>query len=291
MAKTFKNVLLLYKRSAYQLYFLDSKSSMRPQNPIVVKECEAFKEAHDSHYATLRTVARTLFRHGVRFTECYRGRNIPYSAFDLVITVGGDGTFLEAARKIKHQVMLGVNSAPKYSVGRYCVANKDNFEGILKRLLAGRFKIKHFHRLRVQFDHRRQPVEALNDVLICHRNPAVLCRYGIQRGSRFEEQRSSGIWVSTPAGSTGAIHSAGGKGMDPYAKKIQYVPRELYESKGSRYRLKGGIVPAGQKIKITSLMRQGMVFLDGAHQKFPFDFGSQLMISLSSHPVKTVSLR
>ena len=72
-------------------------------------------------------MAKILLTHGIRFTESYRGRGIDYLKYDLIITVGGDGTFLEAAKHAKHQIILGVNSAPDHSVGRFCIANKYNF--------------------------------------------------------------------------------------------------------------------------------------------------------------------
>src|SRR3989338_7022356 len=117
-------VLILYKRSAYRIYFMEKNSSLKKnKSNILKKEIGRFKKAHDLHYQTLKVIAKSLLTHGIRFTECSRGKNINYSKFDLVISVGGDGTFLEAARKSKGNVILGVNSAPNYSVGRLCIAN------------------------------------------------------------------------------------------------------------------------------------------------------------------------
>lgn len=291
MNKKFKNILLLYKRSAYKIYFLDPKRPLASLKGRFIKgEFARFKKSHDQHYNALHNISRVLYSHGVRFTECYRGKNINYSPYDLVITVGGDGTFLEAVRKITNQVIIGVNSAPQYSVGRFCIANAENFEKIVKQILAGKFKIAKLHQIQIQFSKNQKPINALNDVLICHQNPAMLCRYYIEIGRYREEQRSSGIWISTAVGSTGAIKSAGGKILPQFDKLMQYKPRELYQGKLNPYKLRGGVLGPKEGIKIVSLMRRGMVYIDGAHQKVGFEYGDSIQIKLSANPIKTIQI-
>ena len=74
----------------------------------------------------------------------------------------------------------------------------------------------------------------------------------------------------------------------PQNKNLQYKPRELYSGRGTHYRFKGGLIPDGEHIKITSLMREGVVYVDGSHICVPFAFGSTLKISRSKHPLKVV---
>jgi len=70
-----------------------------------------------------------------------------------------------------------------------------------------------------------------------------MSRYYLQVGKLLEEQRSSGVWIATAAGSTGGLRSAGGKVLPKEDKKFQYKPRELYYGKKTCYHLKGGIKP------------------------------------------------
>lgn len=288
----FKNILVLYKRSAYKIYFLEKRSSLRDmiRSPFFLKQKASFKRSHDAHYGTLRSIAKTLFSLGIPFHESYRGRGVNYNNYDLVITVGGDGTFLEAARHLNKQILLGVNSAPQFSVGRFCIATAQNFEKVIKETLHGKHKVGYLQRLRVIVDGHDKHVDALNDILICHKNPAVLCRYHLSVKGTTEEQRSSGIWVATPAGSTGAIKSAGGKIIKPYTKKFQYMPRELYVGHNGKYKLKGHVLTGRETIKIVSLMREGMLYCDGAHYHVPFHYGSKAHVSLSPNPIKTIVL-
>ena len=284
-------ILVLYKRSAYESY-IDARRSLRlkGRNDIVEKELKYFKEAYLEHYASLRLVLKTLKSFGLSCVKRYRGQRIDYKPFDFIITVGGDGTFLEAARHIKDQIILGVNSAPRYSVGRYCMANPKNFRIFMEKILKGRVKIHHFYQLSLNFPQSTQPVYALNDILVCHPNPATMSRYYLKIEGQEEQQRSSGLWVSTASGSTAAIRSAGGKVMSKYDEKIQYQPRELHYFKANQYRLTGGILPAGKKINIISLMHEGRIYVDGDHLSFPFPYGAGIKIQNSLKPITTISI-
>jgi len=288
---TLKNVLVLYKKSAYKIYFLEKRRAFHIKNKTVIqKELKRFKRSHDEHYATLKTIESVLSQHRIRFTKSCRSSKVNYEPYDLVITVGGDGTFLEAARNIKSSVLLGVNSSLSYSVGNFCLANRDNFEIILKRILRKNFKISIVQRLRLDIDGGRKTINCLNDLLICHSNPAAMSRYILKIGKNKEEQRSSGMWIATPAGSSGAIQSAGGNRITHTAKRIQYMPRELYRGGKWKYRLTGGVLSARQSITAISLMRKGKIYVDGTHWEHPFSLGSTVKITLSPHPIKTIDL-
>jgi len=277
-----RTVLLLYKKSAWSIY-------SRKGHPRA--EIDRYKKVHDEHLSTLVTVEGVLHKYGINYSEYARGQKIPYQRYRMVITVGGDGTFLEAARNAGNQVLLGVNSAPGTSVGKLCVATAKNFEKIIRRLRAGKgFHLDSWHRLRLKLDPISKPLDCLNDVLICHQNPAAVSRYQLKIGDIKEEQRSSGLWIAAPAGSSGAIQSAGGKQIKITAKRIQYMPRELYRGVNPPYRLKGGILTEKQTIAVISLMRDGNIFVDGTHVRLKFPFHVTLKISLSPKPVKVIQI-
>ena len=154
--------------------------------------------------------------------------------------------------------------------------------------LKGETPVKMFNRLEIVFNDGHGHMEVLNDVLVCHRNPAALSRYYLKIGHHKEEQKSSGLWVSTAAGSSGGIYSAGGKVLSDQSRSFQYRPRELYRRKGSSYKLNGALLRSSQILSVTSLMREGVVFVDGSHVCLPFSFGTTVKIKKSSHPLKVV---
>jgi len=115
-----------------------------------------------------------------------------------------------------------------------------------------------------------------------------MSRYYLTVGKIREEQRSSGVWVATAAGSSGGLHSAGGKILPQEAKEFQYKPRELYRGRHTFYHLKGGVLKPAQKITMTSLMREGVVFVDGSHVCLPFSFGAKIFVQRSPNPLKII---
>lgn len=273
-------ILVVYKRSP----LLVVGTSLAVKN-------ECFRRNHASHYATLKHVGGILEAHGLDHHQHLRGPKIKYTDYDLIISVGGDGTFLEAARNsTSKQLILGINSDPSWSVGQFCATNVNGFEALLLKTLR-KPSFKKLHKLRVTFLDKKHPrfVECLNDVLFCHANPASMSRYIMTIGKQTEEQRSSGVWFSSAAGSTGAIFSAGGVKLPLESLSIQYIPRELYHARtNAPYHLTGGVLKPKSHIMIDSRMPHGRVFIDGAHIKFPLTFCQRIRIELSSAYIRMV---
>jgi NAD+ kinase len=292
MTKVLKKVLLIHKKSAYSIYFMERKIHLaKGKRTDLQKEIKRFKKAHDEHYASLKEIERILVKHGIEYTKCSRDQKINYARYDLIITLGGDGTFLEASRNIKDQVILGVNSAPSFSVGKLCIGTSGNFEKIIRHIIGKRFTLSLWPRLRLALEGHVRPIDCVNDILIAHSNPAAVSRYYLKIGDVKEEQRDSGLWISTAAGSSGAIQSAGGRTIKNEEKKMQYMPRELYYGFSKKYRHKGGVLRGFKSIAITSLMRNGMIYIDGTHYELKFPFNYVLKVSFSPNPLKTIKLK
>ena len=300
MRVNLKKVIVLYKRSAYEVYFLERQRSLfKKHRRFDTKEISNFKKAHITHYQTLKGVLEFLKERGIKFKKCTRGRKVNLERYDLIITVGGDGTFLEAARRLKRQIILGVNSDPERSIGRFCGADKSTFKKVLADIMKGKAKIRPLNRIKLTLQKPFRSVNpvrelfsngvnVLNDILVCHENPAAMTRYYISINGVREEHRNSGLWISTAAGSSGAIRSAGGKVMAQNDKRIQYMQREMQYYKGIKNKLKSGIVRLRKPVTIKSLKHRCVVYVDGAHARFPFDFGDVIRISSPGEPLRVV---
>lgn len=280
-------ILLLCKQSTYASFFLSHRRQPnRWRKFFTGDDIRRMHESHENHFWALKHLESVLKNKGLQFTKIRRGTSINYQRFDVVITFGGDGTFLEAARQIKEKLIWGVNSDPLWSVGRFCSGNPDNFKTLLDGLLKGEFNCKTFHRLQLRIEGEGdKPFNVLNDILISHQSPAAMSRYYLKIGDRQEEQKSSGIWIATAVGSSGAMYSAGGKILPEESSRIQYRPRELYYH---TYKFRGGVLKEGQGLSVTSLMRQGSVFVDGSHVCLPFSLGVTAKISRSPFPLHVV---
>ena len=275
-------VLVVYKKDAYQQYLQEQQDPrlvrlLRRRHPDVLD----MRDAHAIHTAALERVVHALRRLGVEFDLAYRADLKVTKRYDLVVSVGGDGTFLQAARSIARTPILGVNSDPARSEAVFCAATSRTFPALLRRAVRGTLPSLRLYRLELSLNGRRLPHRALNDVLIAHDDPATMSRYRLRIGRMEELQKTSGLWVATAAGSSSAVWAAGGERLSWRTKAFQYRPRELYRGRLSRARLRGRVLPPRQRIQVTWLMRRGGAFVDGPHVRIPLAFADKLELRLS----------
>ncbi len=284
-----KKICVIYKRSVYQKYIV------RKRNPHLVRLyktghplTQRFRSAHASHTEALRKILDAIRATNIPFRAEKRQHIGKLDSYDLIITVGGDGTFLRTSHYVQNQLMWGVNSAPKASVGALLSTTGEDFLDKLKRVIKGQFRTVNLNRLQVAINGKPVDSPALNDVLFTHRSPAGIARYTLKIGKQKEEQRSSGIWISTAAGSTAAIRAAGGKKMPLTSPKIQYLIREPYSGFRDSYKLVKGQLPKNQKIEIQNLTLHADLFIDGLHTLHPLRFGDRILIQNSPSELKVI---
>ncbi len=286
-------VLVVYKKDAYQQYLQEQQDPhlvrlLRKGHPDVLD----MQRAHAIHEEAIEAVTHTLRTFPVDFDLAYRADLKVTRRYDLVVSVGGDGTFLQAARSVQRTPLLGVNSDPGRSEAVFCAAGRRTFPGLCRLALEGRLPALRLFRLALALNGKVLPQRAINDVLLVHDDPATMSRYRLSIGHREEFQKSSGLWISTAAGSSSAALAAGGVRLPWGAKRFQYRPRELYRGRLSRYRLTGGVLAPPTRVSVTWLMRRGSAFIDGPHVRVPLCFADRLEIHLSlTDPLRVLGLR
>ncbi len=282
MASRRFRILVVYKKDAYQQYLQEQRDPhlnwlLSQHHPDVLD----LQRAHAVHEEALESVVHTLRQLPVEFDLAYRADLKVTKRYHLVVSVGGDGTLLQAARSVLKTPILGVNSDPARSEAVFCAATHQTFPRLCGQALEGRLPELRLYRLALWLNGKPLRPLALNDVLVVHDDPATMSRYRLRIGKREETQKSSGLWVSTAAGSSSAVLAAGGRRVPWGAKRFQYRPRELYVGRLSHGRLTGGVLAPNVHVHVTWLMRRGAAFIDGPHVKIPLRFADQLEIRLS----------
>jgi len=241
--------------------------------------------AHEEHTASLATVERELAALGVSHTTVHRElmeKELATGKYDLVITVGGDGTTLDASHYVADDIpIFGVNSAPTSSHGHWCVGNKTNFSSELLKVITGKRKPLKVMRLLLLLDGKPIPQRVLNEVLIAHAVIGATSRYLVRINGKSEEHKSDGLFFGAPGGSTGWMRSYGAKLLPIKSQRIQYLTRGLIVPPGKSYRLTKGLLPSATVITVLSEMPDGKLYVDGQHTQYPFPRGSELTISRS----------
>lgn len=293
MKKTRARVALVEKRSSYRKFVLEDQDALvakllKKRDPSVGR----MKQAHEDHESTLREVEAALKSLDAEIVHRAGPHAKITAKADLIVTVGGDGTLLDASHLIGKDVpLLGINSAPGHSVGFFCGGVKGRVRPTLKAALAGSLADSTLTRMRVELNGECIHARVLNEALFCHASPAATSRYILQIDDRIQEdQRSSGLWVGPAAGSTAAMRSAGGEVLPLGSAKIQYVVREPYTPAGEKFRYKHGLVKAKEELVIRCKIRDGKVFMDGHRVFHAVTLGDVLVMRRSEESLTVLGI-
>lgn len=146
---------------------------------------------------------------------------------ELVVVVGGDGSFLNAARAVVpfEVPMLGVNRG---RLGFLTDILPEEIEEDLKEILEGRYKEEKRFLISAKIEREGKIIhqaEALNDVVLFGGSLARMIEFEVYINEDFVlRQLSDGFIVATPTGSTAYALSGGGPIVYPTLKAISLVP-------------------------------------------------------------------
>ena len=152
---------------------------------------------------------------------------------DAMVVLGGDGTFLRAARSVADVdvPILGVNFG---KVGFLSKAEHQDLETVLAQLKAGDFELEP----RLMLEARIVPAAggmpgeahiALNEAAVVRGALARVMRVVVDVGdSRVASYVCDGVVVASPTGSTGYSFSAGGPIIEPTSRNLVVTPIAAY---------------------------------------------------------------
>lgn len=227
-----------------------------------------------------------------------------FAATDVVVTLGQDGLVANTAKYAGAQPLLGVNPDPSRFDGVLLPFSPAAVRPALQGVLAGRAKVRPVTLAEATLSDG-QRLLAFNDFFLGAATH-VSARYRLDAGHGFESQSSSGVLVSTGAGSTGWLSSVfnmasqvstltGGKGGAPIRLKwedeqLVWVVREPYVSRHSTAGQTAGVLAAGSALKLESLMPSGgVVFSDGMEaDSLKFNSGVTASVRAAQHKAQLV---
>ena len=219
---------------------------------------------------------------------------------DLVVTIGIDGLVVNTAKYLTVQPILAVNPDPRTIDGVLLPFDQNSFKPAIEKALKNSANSKTVTMAEAKLNDG-QEILAFNDLFIGQKTH-VSARYDIEHGDKVESHSSSGIIISTGAGSTGWLKSiytgaAGivsalgghvipppnGGGFDWDEKYLVYSVREPFPSKASQASLVYGVITKENPLVLTSAMAEtGVIFSDGIEQDYvEFNSGAIATISIS----------
>lgn len=209
---------------------------------------------------------------------------------DLVICLGGDGTFLKASRKIyKMNIpILGINLG---NLGFLTEIDRDEIKEAAGHILNGKFQIEERMMLEVEINKTGCPTVtdyALNDAVISRGAISRILHVKTYINDIFVDSfPADGLIVSSPTGSTAYTLSAGGPIVEPDTDVIivtPICPHILYS--------RSFITKADSVVKAVvdeSFHHNAMVTVDG-QEGYEIQGGDSMKVKKSEHTIKLVRI-
>lgn len=220
----------------------------------------------------------------------WRMRGIAISKFkgDLIITLGGDGTFLWTA----YQASAPILPVRIEGHGFLCTVDYKDLVKNLKLIEQRKWTV--MRRMRLQatklkpglFDkilHRPSYPHALNEIAFARKRPSKVLKVEFEIDGTTLGFWGDGVMFATPAGSTAYAASAGGPLIDPSIEAIAIVPLYPFHSK-----IKPMLVPATKRIEVRIKGGDCALIVDG-HTGEYVKAGSRFVVE-RGEPIRVVAL-
>lgn len=259
------------------------------------------EQAHAQYHDTLNQL-REMIPRGVK-TQIISRKLVPQFTFgenDLVIVVGPDGLVVNTAKYLQQQPIIGVNPDPKKVEGVLLPFTTKKLNDKLADTLRGQSLIQEITMAKAMMNDG-QELLAFNDLFIGPKTHTS-ARYHIEQDGKGEDQSSSGIIISTGAGSTGwmksiyagasgIIEALGGEVKMPKEGSrfawdsdfLVYAVREPWPSKTSQSNMVFGVITPDQPLVLNSYMAEhGVIFSDGIENDYvKFNAGHAATINIA----------
>ena len=260
----------------------------------------------DTFHASLSIVQRRLSK--VIKNKIVERSFVPSFLFNenhLVVVVGQDGLVANTAKYVNGLPIIGVNPDSERYDGYLLPFNPESFIDGVKDVLNMKYQTRSVTLAEATLNDK-QRLLAFNDLFVGS-SSHVSARYKISFDKRTEEHSSSGIIVSTKAGSTGWLSSifnmtarmnefitksdsVSGNPVELGTDQLMFVVREPFLSKKTQVDLTAGILSGGSKLVIESHMpAKGVIFSDGIESDFlNFNSGSIATIGTANEKARLV---
>ncbi len=222
----------------------------------------------------------------------------------VVVVVGQDGLVANAAKYVGDLPIVGINPDPKRFDGILVPFRQTQARAVVGRVLDRRSRHRRVTLAEVVLNDGQRML-AFNDFFIGAASH-ISARYMLEVDASREPQSSSGVLVSTGAGSTGWLSSVFnmasginrqlGLEVEPGVKlawedrRLFWAVREPFVSKHSQANLVAGFLEERQQLILESLMPEsGVIFSDGVEADFlPFTSGTIAQVGVARQTANLV---
>lgn len=212
----FNNVSCILKRSELD-YYQSSSSKLAMFNRLNKANRDKLKKSHENQLQFIDNLKSIAIKFGlpIRYFREDEMDQVEPGDNDLIISCGGDGTFLSCAQKFQDSILFGMNSdySPKAGYGSFGAltsTNRTNLEAHLNRLIADDFFIDRWSLLQVKVNGTLIDSYAVNDIYFGHNIAYKTCDITVRQSGIEQDFNCSGVLCCTGMGSHAWHYNAGG---------------------------------------------------------------------------------
>ncbi len=231
-------------------------------------------------------ISDKAFAESARLDDLYAPESSFSTSVDMVISLGGDGTILCAARCVGNSdiPIFGINLG---GLGFMTASSKDTYLDDLAKLVTGEYTVEERMGLECAISGHDTTYRALNDVVVARESISRVIPLKVSINDEYlTTYTADGVIVSTPTGSTAHSLSAGGPIISPDTEVMLLTPicphtltnRPLIINKQSKI-----------KISLKSSQGQGLITIDG-QSVFHIQPDDLVTISCAPSSIKLISL-
>ena len=275
-------ILCIIKTTQYEQYKKNWKNIPSDRQQYLLQE-------YERHSQFVKHLKRRLDE--LKFDVTYTRQCTALSGYDVIITCGGDGTFLKAAHHSRNNLLLGLNSNyhhnPKQgSIGALTSINSTNLNKNLLRLKEGKFKITEIKRLSAKINGKKINHLALNDIFIGNKKTYKSSDLIVGCGQNIERFSCSGIIIATSTGSTAWYRNAGGNAFNK--NRFGFIVREPNFDRKPAF--KQGTLPENKELFIRVNNDSNVISFDSQDKVKTIQPMDEIKISIDNQkPLKIIT--
>ena len=211
------------------------------------------------------------------------------NSFEVMLTVGGDGTFLRAVTYVRdlNIPILGVNIG---RLGFLATVQKENISEAINLLLTKQYKINERSLLAVSTSENNIDLSdinfALNEITVSRRNTTSMVTVETYLDNEYlTSYWADGLIVATPTGSTGYSLSCGGPVITPSTKSLVLTPIAPHNLNARPL-----VIPDHTHIKLKVIAREKQTLLSLDSRITTIESNTEIFIKKAPFTLKTIQL-
>lgn len=211
------------KVAIYGQYYLNSTEP-------IIKDIFVFFNTHDVEIIIESNFLKMLYEKNIvkETYQTFSSHTELDQSFDMLISIGGDGTILRAATLVRDSgvPILGINAG---RLGFLATVQKENTKAFLQFVIAKKYTISKRTLLSLSCTPENESIQslnfAMNEVSVSRKDTTSMITVETYLNNEYlNSYWADGLIIATPTGSTGYSLSCGGPILTPDVKSLVITP-------------------------------------------------------------------